>query len=246
MSVLYCMKHRWKQWLSGQFWLSLCCAAILLLLPLGMNLSRVHQEQTAAVLSPNVLRFHVLSNSDAPEDQQLKLEVRTLLLDSIYRGLENFDMEAGSSPETVLSKEILRNYVLKHKKELESAAEQYMKTQGFPYSARIQLERCYFPTRRYDGLTFPSGVYDAVRVLLGQGAGRNWWCVLYPPLCFSGALSIDELPDSSGQQLKHMVPAEDYTWMTSSRTVTFGDSPDDAAVTIRVRLKITDLLKRAR
>ncbi len=250
MTVLYRMKNRYRRWLSSGFLPPLFCSLILLLLPLGITFSRIHQEQTAAALAPQVLRFHILANSNSSEDQELKLEVRSCLLDSIYQGLTDSAAlsrkhTAASCPD--FSKEELMSYVLEHKKELESAAEEYMEHRGFPYSARIQLERCYFPTRSYDGLTFPSGTYDAVRVLLGQGDGRNWWCVLYPPLCFSGALSRTELADTSEQQLKQLIPAEDYAWMTSRRTVTFGEaSPSETEVSIKVRLRITELLHNLR
>ena len=225
----YYMKTRSRGKLY-RFFLIMSAAASLFFLAGVLNtlaLSRAAQEALSEHVAPQVLRFHVLANSDSREDQELKLEVRGLLLDSIYRGLtsgQESDPSSGLRPETgALSKETLKIYISGHSRELEQEAEAYMHSKGFPYNAVIRIESCYFPTKQYGDVSFPCGTYDAVRVLLGEGEGKNWWCVLYPPLCFSGVTSAGELPDDSKQELKNMLPEEDYLPLMAKRRIVFGD-----------------------
>ena len=120
------------------------------------------------------------------------------------------------------SKDELISYVTEHKEELEQTAESFMRSEGYAYPADIRIERCYFPTKVYGDVTFPCGDYDAVRVLLGSGQGNNWWCVLYPPLCFSQS-SVCEVPDSSKQELKNLLTDNDYRDLMKSRRVVFNE-----------------------
>ena len=148
---------------------------LLVSVPLVLNQARKAEESLSSGLAPQILRFHVLANSNSKEDQDLKLEVKQLLIDTMYEDLDGRE----------LSKDELISYVTEHKEELEHTAESFMRSEGYAYPADIRIERCYFPTKVYGDVTFPCGDYDAVRVLLGSGQGNNWWCVLYPPLCFS-------------------------------------------------------------
>ena len=183
-----------------------------------LSLSRNAQEALSEDVAPQVLRFHVLANSDSREDQELKLEVRRLLLDSIYDGISH-EMDGRG----ILSKQELQSYISGHSRKLEQEAEAYMRSKGYPYTAEIRLEQCYFPTKQYGDVSFPCGTYDAVRVLLGEGKGKNWWCVLYPPLCFSGVTSAGEMPDESKQELKNLLPEEDYLPLMTKRRIVFGE-----------------------
>lgn len=187
--------------------------ALLASVPVALNCARAAEEALSGELAPQILRFHVLANSNSEEDQKLKLEVKQLLIDTMYEDLENEE----------LSKEELISYVNEHKKELENAAESYMSSKGYHYSAKIRIERCYFPTKIYGDVTFPCGTYDAVRVLLGNGSGKNWWCVLYPPLCFSQA-SVCEVPDSSKEELRNLLTENDYRDLMKHRRVVFGET----------------------
>lgn len=223
----------------------------------SLSKARLSQEALASRMAPDILRFHVLANSDRAEDQKLKLEVRQLLLDTIYQDLAP-DSE-DSEKQDAYSKEFLAVYIINRRKELEQIAEDYMKAKGFSYPAEIRLERCYFPTKQYGDLTFPCGTYDAVRVLLGEGAGKNWWCVLYPALCFSGISENGQVPETSRAKLEALLPEEDYRSLTGPRTVVFGDtvkaawpSPSDGQtasdgrpeIRVRVSFRLTELLNQ--
>lgn len=178
--------------------LYLCMTCLLLAFLFTMAANRAHDEAMAARIAPEILRFHVLANSDSKEDQQLKLEVRTLLLDSIYEALG----EDATLDET-------KAYVEINLSSLEQEAEVYMKSQGYDYPAHMEVTDCYFPTKTYGDMVFPCGTYEAVRVKIGSGRGHNWWCVLYPPLCFVDS-TYAVVPDKSKSLLEASLDAADY------------------------------------
>ena len=142
-------------------------------------------------LRGDVLRLHVIANSDSEEDQAVKLEVRDLLLnitkDRVGDAVDKADAEA---------------YFRENADELAAAVNELLRERGFGYGAAVSIARSEFETREYDGFTLPSGEYDALKVVLGAGEGKNWWCVLFPPLCVSAA---------DGSEL----PAREYKLMRS-------------------------------
>lgn len=198
--------------------LFLCITCILLALLFSMSEERNAEEAMAARIAPEILRFHVLANSDSTEDQNLKLKVRTMLLNTIYEEMgENASLE-----ET-------KKYVRSHKNRLEKKAETYMKTLGYDYPAHMELATTYFPTKTYGDMVFPCGNYEAVRVKIGEGKGRNWWCVLYPPLCFVDS-SYAVVPDTSKEILRESLDPSDYLKLNKDNTK------------IHVKLKLAELL----
>ncbi|MBE3577720.1 MAG: stage II sporulation protein R [Limnochordales bacterium] len=130
------------------------------------------QEAVLAYNPHNLLRLHILANSDDPSDQQLKLRVRDQLLE-ITAGL------FGSVRSATEAEWLVRL----HKAELEAAALREIRLAGKSYGVRLEIGDVYFPDRRYGSLVYPAGIYRAVQVVLGEGRGANWWCVLFPPLC---------------------------------------------------------------
>lgn len=202
--------------------LFLCLTCLLLAILLTFAGEQKNGEAMAARIAPQILRFHVLANSNSHKDQQLKLAVRTELLNAIYKGLgENASLED------------TKEYVIANRTRLEKAAEDYMKKQGYDYSAHMELTNCYFPTKAYGDMVFPCGTYDAVRVELGKGKGHNWWCVLYPPLCFVDS-TYAVVPDSSKEVLKHSLNPADYQALLKKK-------PE---LHVKVRFKLLDLLKK--
>lgn len=201
--------------------LFLCLTCLLLAFLFTMAGRRQSDEAMAARIAPEILRFHVLANSDSDEDQQLKLRVRTLLLDSIYEELG----ENASLDDT-------KEYVLANKDSLEQEAEDYMKAEGYDYPAHMEVTECYFPSKTYGDMVFPCGTYDAVRVEIGKGKGHNWWCVLYPPLCFVDS-TYAVVPDSSREILRESLDAADYQALLKKQ-------PE---VHIRIRSKFLELLE---
>lgn len=132
----------------------------------------------------DVVRLHILANSDCEKDQQVKLKVRDALLEKNAL-LLNDGVNTENAPL----------YFATEKYELLKTAQRVLKENGFNYSVKMTLEKEYFKTSQYGELTFPAGEYTALKVVLGEGEGHNWWCVMFPPLCIpaaGGDLKTDE------------------------------------------------------
>lgn len=156
------------------------------------------QEAMAARIAPDILRFHVLAESNSSKDQSLKLGVRDILLQHIRN----------HAPQDA-DKSQLACWIMQHEKSLTQTAENWLSSQGCPSPVTLTLTRDYFPRKTYGNASFPCGTYDAVRVTIGNGKGRNWWCVLYPSLCFVNDTAA-VVPDSSKQELACVLGEEDY------------------------------------
>lgn len=130
-------------------------------------------------LADKVVRLHVLANSDSEEDQALKLQVRDVVLERATELLEQ-------SADRREAEGLLRGNLL----ELERIAAEEIKARGYDYPVAVELTDAEFPTRAYDGFTLPAGEYLALRVIIGEGGGRNWWCVVFPPLCTAAAADV--------------------------------------------------------
>lgn len=128
----------------------------------------------------NVLRLHVIANSDSEDDQNLKLLVRDAVLAEAQILLCNV-YDRAKAEETVMQNiEILR-----------SVAEKTVLDNGYDYPVAIELGEEEYPTKNYESCSFPAGEYTSLRILIGEAAGQNWWCVLFPPLCLSAATDAD-------------------------------------------------------
>lgn len=131
----------------------------------------------------NVLRLHILANSDSEEDQNLKIKVRDHILEESTELFKNAD----NKPEAVhITKTNLKRIV--------KDAQQYIYSLGYDYKVSGEIvQDMYFDTREYDYYTLPAGRYDAFRIIIGEGEGHNWWCVMFPPMCFSMAEENSDL-----------------------------------------------------
>ena len=150
--------------------------AVTLALVLCLTLSVCELHGTCEGVRENVVRLHILANSDSAEDQALKLKVR----DAVLAATADWQ-EAAATPEEALA------LAEERLPALQAVAEQTVAAEGYDYPVTAQICRMYFTTRQYDTLTLPAGIYDAVRLSIGAGEGQNWWCVMYPPLCVGAA-----------------------------------------------------------
>lgn len=197
------MKYKNENKKIPALWLALGCFVLAFLLSLG-HLQK-EREQLADRLSLQVLRFHVLANSDSDSDQAVKLEVRSLILDYIQQLLPR-----GADKEETAA------CLSKYQADIEACANRFLEEKGFGYQAHLQLTRSYFPTRVYGNMVFPCGTYDAVRMILGKGEGHNWWCVLYPRFCFVDAV-CSEVPEESVKLLRQSLNQDDYLALEDHR-----------------------------
>lgn len=147
-----------------------------------------HSARAAEELGDGVLRLHILANSDSEIDQALKLQVRDAVL--AYAEQEFTAVETKAQAMALAERELER---------LEQVAEQTLRENGWEMSVKASVENTFFPTKVYDnGTRLPAGFYDALRLEIGQAKGKNWWCILYPALCFGG--SIEQSEQALGDQ----------------------------------------------
>ena len=173
---------------------ALCAMAVCVLLSVCSFMKEGDSGKNA------VLRLHVIANSDTPEDQALKLKVRDALLKktSALAAAET-KRQAAQTLQAQLAA-------------LQHTAKRAVRRQGFCYDVAVSLEHTAFPTRTYGDVTLPAGEYDALRVVIGEGKGQNWWCVMFPPLCLpaaSGGTALGDVLDEDALQLVHEAPQYD-------------------------------------
>lgn len=190
---------------SARLSLALGCMFLFLAFLLQMGAVRSSQETLASRIAPYVLRFHILANSDSAQDQTVKLEVRSLILDYMEKQLD----PAANKADTI-------RWIAQQKQTLEELSNRYLNEHGFSYGSRLQLTRCYFPARAYGAFTFPCGVYDAARITLGDGKGHNWWCVLYPRFCFLDA-ACAQVPEESAALMQETLNQGDFLALEEHR-----------------------------
>lgn len=149
-------------------------------------------------ISAQVVRFHVLANSDRVEDQERKREVRDRLLGEMAALLENAD-----------TREETEHILKEHTGTLEQAAEECLRENGSQDEVRVVYTEDYFPVKSYGDYTLPAGNYEALRVEIGRARGHNWWCMLYPSLCFFDAVH-PVLDEEEGEKLEQVLSDEAY------------------------------------
>lgn len=138
------------------------------------------QEQQE--LADSLIRFHVIANSDSREDQELKLAVR----DRVLAQAETFYPEHATLAQA-------RSALEEHLDDLVQAGQAAVEEAGYDDPVTAQLTNCWFPTKEYEGFALPAGNYNALRIVIGEGKGQNWWCVAFPPLCLGAASeSVEE------------------------------------------------------
>ena len=147
----------------------------------------VTTAQAQGDLAERVIRIHVIANSDSENDQQLKLEVRDAVLELVAEAGEGVDDPAEMAQR-----------LLPKLPELERAGEEVLRDRGCGDEVTATLTRCWFPTKHYSDFAFPAGEYTALRLVIGEGAGENWWCVAFPPLCVGAAAESIENAVSVG------------------------------------------------
>lgn len=155
-------------------------------------------------ISDSVFRLHVIANSDSDEDQALKLKVRDSLLEYM-----------NSLCSSTSSKEEAMRIANEHIDDFTKIAQDVIAQNGYDYSVDVSVGSCDFPTKEYGEVSLPAGTYDALRVKIGSASGHNWWCVMFPPLCFVD-VSSGIVPDESKEILHDTMSDEEYDLVTSS------------------------------
>ncbi len=170
-----------------------------------------YSTSVSSSLSSNMVRLHVIANSDSKEDQALKLKVRDAILSHCR---SNFTKKDDVKDELEGYKEIAQRIIAEN---------------GYDYSVEVEYGNFKFPTKEYNNLRLPAGNYDAVRIKIGKAKGKNWWCVMFPPLCF-----VDGTTDTSYAEEKlHSSLGEE-----SSKLIT---KADDMIMPFEIKFKIVEV-----
>ena len=171
-----------KEFFKKDITMSICIALIL-----AFILNLVGFDTKCERLRKDILRLHILANSDSEQDQRMKLEIRDCIVAAgggIFEGAENKD-EA----------------MLKAKEQMDkfkTVAENVVKSYGKDYNITVCLEKTYFDTREYEEFTLPAGEYDALKVLVGEAKGKNWWCIMFPSMCIPAAKASKSIAEVTG------------------------------------------------
>ncbi len=189
-----------------------------------------------------VIRFHVIANSDRPADQAIKLKVRDALIADLAPALEGA-RTAGQ----------VRRLLLARRGRMEEIGRETLRRLGSPDPVRVEVGRFPFPAREAGGVLFPPGTYEAVRVVIGRGAGRNWWCVLYPAMCFSpridgadGEPLIGHGPAGGAAQGEAAAGPSVHAFKLMDGSVVLADEGRPVTVPVEVRSAVADWLSAAR
>lgn len=161
------------------------------------------QAKTQEHLAQEVLRFHILANSDSDEDQALKMDVKEQVLAYLKEAMPQ-DLNVDET----------KDWMRRHTDELENVAAAVIENEGWDYTVSAAVTTCYFPEKTYGDVTFPAGNYEALRIEIGAAKGHNWWCVLYPNLCFLDAANA-VVPDEGKEELKNVLTEDEYSQVTA-------------------------------
>lgn len=181
------------------------------LLLAATTIDKNREIEVQADVAQEVLRFHVRANSEKETDQAVKMEVKEAVISYLQPILSQTD-----------SVEKTREVLAAHLTDIKQAAETVLKNNHCSYGATVFLRKESFPEKTYGDCTFPAGIYEAVVIELGNGQGHNWWCMLYPGLCF-----VDEtygiVTEEKKEELKQVLTEDSYEWITEpqNRKITF-------------------------
>ena len=160
-------------------------------------------------LKDGVFRLHVIANSDSEEDQNLKYLVR----DNLIKYMNELCKNCSTKDEVIeIAKENQDNF--------KQIAIDTIKNEGFSYSVDIEIGNFEFPTKNYGDISLPAGFYDALRIKIGEAKGQNWWCVMFPPLCFVN-VSTGVVSEESKEKLKNNLSEEEYQIISDTESSNF-------------------------
>lgn len=178
-----------------------------------------YAQNISTDIANSVFRLHVLANSDSDEDQALKYKVR----DNLLQYMNTICKDCSSKNEAIL-------LVEENKEKFKQIALQTIKDEGYSYDVTINIGNFEFPTKNYGDISLPAGFYDALRVEIGKAKGQNWWCVMFPPLCFVD-ISSGVVPEESKELMQENLTEEEFALVS-----------DDSNNEIKFKFKLLEFL----
>lgn len=203
--------------LNSKFKRFILVSALLIIYVCISAVSYTHAVTTD--IADSVFRLHVIANSNSDEDQNLKYIVR----DKVIEYLSSISQNASSKEEVI---KIAKANLDK----IQAIASQTIRDNGYTYSVNVEVGNFSFPSKRYGDITLPPGYYDALRIKIGEAEGQNWWCVMFPPLCFVDVTS-GVVPDESKEIMKENLSKEEFDLISKNSNE------------VKVKFKIVEVLQ---
>ena len=185
-------------------------AGILISLVVTGLVVNAKRSQMQEDLAKEVFRFHVLANSDSEEDQALKMQVKEAVVAYMKEEIPESD-----------SVETTKEWARSHLDAIVNLAKAVIREKGYDYPVLAEVTTCDFPDKTYGDITFPSGRYESLRIEIGEANGQNWWCVLYPNLCFIDAVHA-VVPEEGKKDLKKVLQEDTYEMVTATSRFKIG------------------------
>lgn len=190
--------------------------------------SNSYANTTQNQIAEEVIRFHVLANSDEAFDQELKILVKN----EVITMLEN---ELSSSTSLEETKSLILSNL--HNNKIIEKAEEIVKSKGYNYEISAYISEEYFPTKTYGDITLPAGIYECLKIDIGEARGQNWWCVMFPPLCFLdiAVTEVDEISEKDKELFKEILTEENYNLICEDI---------DNSIDIKIKFKIIEFWQK--
>jgi stage II sporulation protein R len=203
---------------TGKWILAILYSLIFLALLFCFYAEKVNQD-----LSDSMIRLHIVANSNSDADQALKYRVRDAVIAYMTERMDSLQ-----------NKDTAGAYVNDHLGELEAVANKVIASEGFSNSARVSFGKYPFPTKRYENVILPAGFYDAVKVEIGQATGENWWCVMFPPLCF-----VEDTKGEMEEEYMNVLKEE----LSSEEMDIILASDSDEEIPVEIKFKIVEIFQ---
>lgn len=187
-----------------------------------MNL-HINNDSVLGDIKDKIIRLHVVANSDSPEDQAIKLHIRDAIIKELEPKLENLK-----------NQEEVKNLISANMDNLIAAAEEEMARLGKSFPIDIELGTYEFPTKVYGDLSFPAGSYQALNVKIGEAQGKNWWCVMFPPLCFVD-IAQGVISEKTLEEFKEILDEDELELLKSKK-----NSEEE---TVKIKFKLVEMAK---
>lgn len=187
-----------------------------------MNL-HINNDSVLGDIKDKIIRLHVVANSDSPEDQAIKLQIRDAIIKELEPKLENLK-----------NQEEVKNIISANMDNLIAAAEEEMARLGKSFPIDIELGTYEFPTKVYGDLSFPAGSYQALNVKIGEAQGKNWWCVMFPPLCFVD-IAQGVISEKTLEEFKEILDEDELELLKSKK-----NSEEE---TVKIKFKLVEMAK---
>lgn len=197
---------------------------ILVLFVFGILMNTyINTDHTLSNIKDKIIRLHVVANSDSPKDQALKLSIRDAIINELTPMLK--DLTEAEKVKTMIADNL---------DNIKETAEKELERLGEKYDITVDLGVHEFPTKMYGNLSFPAGEYQALNVVIGEGGGKNWWCVMFPPLCFVD-IAQGVVSEKSLEELKEVLTEQEINMIKSGR---------QEEIPVKIKFKIAEIYEK--